>query len=83
MARQKPLLDRLDTIDVPTLIICGEDDDAMLEASRRMHERIAESELVIIRGAGHTPQIERAPEFNRVLSDFLGRVHEGVPTARG
>ncbi|GAG27326.1 unnamed protein product, partial [marine sediment metagenome] len=62
----------------PTLIICGENDDPMVEASRRMHERIAGSELVIIGGAGHTPQIERAPEFNRVLSEFIARVHEGI-----
>ena len=78
IVRREPLLDKLHAIEVPALIICGENDDPMVEASRRMHERIAGSELVIIHGAGHTPQIERAPEFNRVLSEFLTRVHEGV-----
>ena len=78
IVRRKPLLDKLHAIEVPTLIICGENDDPMVEASRRMHERIAGSELVIIHGAGHTPQFERAPEFNRVLSEFIARVHEEV-----
>ena len=83
IVRREPLLDKLHAIEVPTLIICGENDDPMVEASRRMHERIAGSELVIIRGAGHTPQIERAPEFNRVLREFIARVHEGVVAAGG
>ncbi len=82
VAKRKPLLDKLHTIEAPTLIICGENDEPMLAASRQMHERIPGSELVIIPGAGHTPQIERAPEFNRVLSEFLARVHQGV-TAGG
>ena len=80
---REPLLDKLHAIDVPTLIICGENDHPMVETSRRMHERIAGSELVIIDGAGHTPQIERAPQFNRVLTEFLARVHEGVVAAGG
>lgn len=80
---REPLLDKLHAIEAPTLIICGENDDSMVEASRRMHERIAGSELVIIRGAGHTPQIEKAPEFNRVLTEFLARLHEGVAAAGG
>lgn len=83
VAKRRSLLDKLHAIEVPTLIICGENDDAFVEASRRIHERIPASELVIIRGAGHTPQIERAPEFNRVLSEFLARVHEGVAAAGG
>jgi pimeloyl-ACP methyl ester carboxylesterase len=30
------------------------------------------SKLVVIEGAGHTPQAERPEEFNRVLDRFLG-----------
>ncbi|MEE8385533.1 MAG: hypothetical protein V3S01_06425, partial [Dehalococcoidia bacterium] len=79
--KRESLLDKLQAIEAPTLIICGENDDPMVEASRRMHERIAGSEMVIIHGAGHTPQIERAIEFNRVLSEFIARVHEGAAAA--
>ena len=78
MARRRPLLDELAAIKVPTLIICGEDDDPFLEPSRRMRERIPDSELVIIPGTGHTPQIDKPAEFNRTLTGFLSRVHRGV-----
>ncbi len=63
---------------MPTLIICGGNDEPYLEPSRRMHERIPGSELAIIPGAGHTLQIEKSAEFNRALTEFLSRVHQGV-----
>ncbi|KKL08125.1 hypothetical protein LCGC14_2579030, partial [marine sediment metagenome] len=78
MARRESLLDELGAIEVPTLIICGENDDPFVKPSHRMHERIPGSELVIIPGAGHTPQIEKPAEFNSVLTGFLSRVHQGV-----
>jgi 3-oxoadipate enol-lactonase len=78
MAQREPLLARLGSIVTPTLIICGENDDTFLEPSRQMHERIPASELEIIAGAGHTPQIEKAAEFNHVLTRFLSRVQQGV-----
>ena len=78
IAGRRPLLDKLGTIKVPTLIICGENDDPFLEPSHRMQERIPDSELVIIAGTGHTPQIDKPAEFNRTLTGFLSRVHQGV-----
>jgi pimeloyl-ACP methyl ester carboxylesterase len=78
MARRDSLVPRLKEIGVPTLIVCGEKDTPFLEPSRVMHEKIAGSELVIIPGAGHSPQIETPGEFNRVLTGFLDRVHSSV-----
>lgn len=80
IANREPLLDQLRAIHIPTLIICGENDDPFLEPSHRMHERIPDSELVIIPEAGHTPQIEKPAEFNRTLTKFLARVRQGVAT---
>jgi len=71
---RRPLLDELYRIQVPTLIVCGALDEAFLEASRQMHERIAGSELAIIPGCGHNPIIERAQEFSRIVASFLERV---------
>ena len=76
MAERRPLLERLNAIEAPTLIVCGENDEPFRRPSQHMHERIGGSELTIIPGAGHTPQIEAAGEFNRVLSSFLSRVHQ-------
>jgi 3-oxoadipate enol-lactonase len=76
MTEREPLLDRLGTIKAPTLIVCGQNDEPFLRPSQHMNERIGGSELAIIPGAGHTPQIEAPAEFNRVLSGFLTRVHQ-------
>jgi 3-oxoadipate enol-lactonase len=74
IGNRRPLLEDLSQIRVPTLIICGELDEPFLEPSRRMHQRIAGSELVIIAGAGHTPTLEKPLEFNQALLSFLARV---------
>lgn len=77
IAKRRPLLEDLSAIRIPTLIVAGRNDEPFLEPSCQMHERIPNSELVIIEGAGHTPQIEKAAEFNRALMNFLDRMHEG------
>ncbi len=82
MIAREPLLDKLPAIEVPTLIVCGENDEPFLEPSLHMHQRIPGSELVIIPGVGHTPQVEKAGEFNRIHTTFLTRVHEGLPAAQ-
>jgi len=78
MATRRSLVGELGGIRVPTLIVCGEKDDPFLEPSRQMHEAVPRSELVIIPGAGHGPQMETPAEFNRVLAGFLSRVQETV-----
>jgi 3-oxoadipate enol-lactonase len=74
IANRRPLLEELSQIRVPTLIICGELDEPFLEPSLRMHQRIADSELVIIAGTGHTPTLENPLEFNQALLSFLAKV---------
>ena len=76
MSSRRSLLGELGAISVPTLVICGEKDEPFLDPSRQMHEAIPGSELVIISGAGHGPQMETPAEFNRVLADFLAKVRE-------
>jgi pimeloyl-ACP methyl ester carboxylesterase len=62
----------LATIDVPTLIVVG-DEDALtpVKDARAMHLGIAGSRLEVIAGAGHVSNIERPATFNHVLSEFL------------
>jgi pimeloyl-ACP methyl ester carboxylesterase len=62
----------LPTIDVPTLIVVGEEDvPTPVKEARAMHERIPGSGLEIIQSAGHLANIERPAAFNHVLSEFL------------
>lgn len=64
--------DGLTKIDVPTLIVVGENDGVTPpEASRKMHEHIRGSKLVVIPNAGHLSNLESADEFNAALASFL------------
>jgi 3-oxoadipate enol-lactonase len=63
----------LSTIDVPTLIIVGEEDVITpLKDARRMQAAIAGSRLEVLKGAGHLSNVERPAAFNTVMTEFLG-----------
>ena len=65
----------LGTIDVPTLIVVGDEDVLTPVAeSRAMHERIEGSRLEIVAGSGHLTPVERPSAFNHVLSEFLSAI---------
>jgi pimeloyl-ACP methyl ester carboxylesterase len=79
MENRESLLGRLASLTVPTLIVCGENDEPFLQPSREMEAAIPGSELTIIAGAGHAPATETPAEFNRTLAGFLDRVHAAAP----
>jgi pimeloyl-ACP methyl ester carboxylesterase len=64
--------DRLEEIEIPTLIVWGLD-DMMISASGALgyHRLIPHSQLEIFERTGHMPQLERPARFNRLLEDFL------------
>lgn len=65
----------LATIDVPTLIVVGDEDELTPPAeARAMHERIRGSRLEILAGAGHVSNLEQPSAFNHVVGEFV----EGV-----
>jgi 3-oxoadipate enol-lactonase len=62
----------LTSIDVPVLILVGEDDGLTPpDFSRSMHEAIGGSQLVVIPEAGHLSNLEAPDAFNAALVDFL------------
>ncbi len=62
----------LTSIDVPTLIVVGENDALTPpELSRKMHEHIGGSRLVVIPEAGHLSNLEAPEAFNGALAEFL------------
>ncbi len=66
------LTDRLGAIKLPTLIIVGEDDPGTpVAASQVMHERIAGSQLVVLKPASHLSNMEQPEAFTRTLTEFL------------
>jgi 3-oxoadipate enol-lactonase len=63
----------LATIDVPTLIVVGEEDAITpVKEARAMHSAIPNSRFEVVPGAGHLSNLERPSAFNTALSDFVG-----------
>ncbi|MDX1672094.1 MAG: alpha/beta hydrolase [Balneolaceae bacterium] len=69
---REPVIDSLDRIDMPTLILVGEKDTATPpEKSERMQQQISHSRMTVIPGAGHTTPIEKPNQVNEEINDFL------------
>jgi pimeloyl-ACP methyl ester carboxylesterase len=69
------IMDQVQTIDRPTLVICGDQDTATpIKYSRFLAEKIAGARLEIVKGAGHQVMLERAEEFNKELEAFFHSV---------
>jgi pimeloyl-ACP methyl ester carboxylesterase len=71
MATQEDRLDALSAVAVPTLVICGEQDDGFLKQSIAMSEAIPGAQLAVIAGGGHSPQFEARDAWWAALSGFL------------
>jgi pimeloyl-ACP methyl ester carboxylesterase len=76
------LTDGMKKINVPTLIVIGDEDDPCLEPALLMKRSIATSGLVVLPRAGHTINIEDPEAFNRALFEFFLLVDEGRCTPR-
>ena len=63
--------DRLARLDVPTLVLVGEHDVLLRAPSDRLADAIPGAKLVVIPGAGHSPQIEAPTAWFEAVTDFL------------
>lgn len=72
MAERPDSTDLLASIDVPTLVVCG-DEDAItpIKGMRAMAAAIGPARFEAITGAGHLSSVERPAAFNHVVSEFL------------
>jgi 3-oxoadipate enol-lactonase len=60
------------TIDVPTLVIVGEEDAITPPAlARKLHEHIGRSRLAVIPEAGHLSNLEEPGAFGGAVANFL------------
>ena len=71
------VIDGLASIAVPTLVIVGDQDQPFLSPCEYMAKKIPGARLEVIRGAGHSSNLDQPETFNRVLLDFL----ENLPPA--
>ncbi len=65
---------KLDSIDIPVLIICGRHDwITPVSQSQLMHERLPNSELVIFENSAHWVYVEEPELFQETVGDWLDR----------
>lgn len=68
------LTDRLSLIDVPTLLIWGENDTATpIADAKKMEKLIPDAGLVAFPGCGHYSFLDNPGRFDAVLTSFLNR----------
>jgi pimeloyl-ACP methyl ester carboxylesterase len=65
---------QLDAIDVPTLVLVGEQDALTPpDVAAAMQESIPGAHLVVVPDAGHLANLENAEAFTSALEDFLSK----------
>lgn len=68
---------RLKEMQVPTLVIVGDEDDHCLQPGIFMKKAIPACGLLILPKTGHTLNLEEPDHFNRFITDFVGAVEAG------
>jgi 3-oxoadipate enol-lactonase len=67
-----PLLSK---IDVPTLIIHGEEDQLIPpQEAQSMHTAISDSTIYLTPSAGHLPNLEQPERFNQAVREFMEKL---------
>jgi pimeloyl-ACP methyl ester carboxylesterase len=62
---------------LPTLVICGDEDDPTLEPGLFLKRCIATSALLVLPRCGHAMNLEEPEAFNRAVLDFITWVDAG------
>jgi pimeloyl-ACP methyl ester carboxylesterase len=67
----------LERLEVPTLIVTGDEDEPCLEPAIYLKRKIRSSGLLVLPKSGHTINLEEPEAFNRGVLDFLTAVDAG------
>ena len=76
------LEERLTKLEVPTLIVTGDEDEPCLEPGLFMKRKIPTSALVVLPKSGHAVNLEEPAAFNAAVIDFITAVDAGRWTRR-
>jgi pimeloyl-ACP methyl ester carboxylesterase len=76
LAHQSDDLDAMRSIDIPVLVIVGDQDKPFLTPSRAMADAIAGAQLAVIPNAGHSPQFENPDAWFAALNGFLASLDD-------
>ena len=72
------LTDELRALDVPTLLIAGDEDEGCLEPSLMLKRTIPAAGLAVLPRTGHTCNLEEPELFDRLLERFFADVENGA-----
>jgi pimeloyl-ACP methyl ester carboxylesterase len=79
--RERPslydLTDRMRALEVPVLILSGDEDWPCLAPGILMKQHIPSAALTVMPNCGHGINLEDPDLFNRIVGDFLARVDAG------
>jgi 2-succinyl-6-hydroxy-2,4-cyclohexadiene-1-carboxylate synthase len=67
---QEPLHTRLGKVEVPTLLVVGEEDAKFRCLAAEMSSAMPVSRVAVVAGAGHAPHLEQPDAFQRVVLEF-------------
>jgi pimeloyl-ACP methyl ester carboxylesterase len=71
------LTDRMCRLEVPSLIMTGDEDEPCLEPGLLMKRTIPTAALVVFPNTGHAVNLEEPDLFNRTLDEFFHQVESG------
>jgi pimeloyl-ACP methyl ester carboxylesterase len=80
LAGHVSLLDRLNEIRVPTLVLVGAEDTALLDAAGDLARGIVGARLEVVPDAAHSPQLENPSAWLAAVRDHLARARS-LPAA--
>jgi pimeloyl-ACP methyl ester carboxylesterase len=72
------LTDRLARIEVPMLIITGDEDESCLEPGLMLRRTIPAAGLLVVPKTGHTVNLEEPQLFNDAVASFFAAVEHGA-----
>lgn len=79
--RERPslydLVDQMKALNVPSLVVTGDEDWPCLLPGLLMKENIPSAALAVLPNTGHTINIEEPDEFNRTVLNFITQVDSG------
>jgi len=74
IVHQPDQLAELATLRIPVRGVVGDEDATFLQPMRDIVATVPGAELVVVPGAGHSPQFENPPIWQKAMEDFLARV---------
>ncbi len=77
------LEEKMRALDVPTLVMTGDEDGPCIETSVFMKRCIPKSGLAVIPQSGHAINLEEPDPFNRLVLDFLTAVEQSAWATQG